>query len=163
MARTQAWAKGPDGQDLIRNQFKSFNLQPLEVVLATDQAPKRENSKTGCVQECCRFEYRSNYQCNTEAHSSTRIKDAGIAIRHSRGYIISILQGLEVGWRGWKRCVHRQEIIKMVQFRPKITKIKVSTFWMSGKSTDSRRRPMPACSRVSFKQSRLSFCDIWPR
>ena len=29
--------------------------------------------------------------------SSTRIKDAGIAIRHSRGYIISILQGLESG------------------------------------------------------------------
>ena len=31
---------------------------------------------------------------------STRIKDAGIAIRHSRGYIISILQGLEMGWKG---------------------------------------------------------------
>ena len=30
---------------------------------------------------------------------STRIKDAGIAIRHSRGYIISILQGPEMGWR----------------------------------------------------------------
>ena len=29
---------------------------------------------------------------------STRIKDAGIAIRHSRGYIISILQGPERGW-----------------------------------------------------------------
>ena len=25
--------------------------------------------------------------------------------RHSRGYIISILQGLEMGWRGWRRCV----------------------------------------------------------
>ena len=33
------------------------------------------------------------------------IKDAGIAIRHSRGCIISILQGLEMGWRGWSRCV----------------------------------------------------------
>ena len=33
--------------------------------------------------------------------SSTRIKDAGIAIRHSRGYIISILQGPEMGWRWW--------------------------------------------------------------
>ena len=31
---------------------------------------------------------------------STRIKDAGIAIRHSRGYIISILQGPEMGLRG---------------------------------------------------------------
>ena len=68
-----------------------------------------------------------------------------------------------MGWRGWKQCVHRQEIIKMDQFRPEITKIKVSTFWMSGKSTDSRRRPIPASSLVSFKQSRLSFCDIWPR
>ena len=27
---------------------------------------------------------------------STRIKDAGIAIRHSQGYIISILQGPEM-------------------------------------------------------------------
>ena len=32
--------------------------------------------------------------------SSTRIKDAGIAIRHSQGYIVSILQGPEMGWRG---------------------------------------------------------------
>ena len=39
---------------------------------------------------------------------------------------------------------------KMCQFGPQITKIKVSTFWMSGKSTDSRRRPMPAFSLVSF-------------
>ena len=29
---------------------------------------------------------------------------------------------------------------KMGQFRPKITKIRVSTFWMSGKITDFRRR-----------------------
>ena len=35
------------------------------------------------------------------AQNSTRIKDAGIAIRHSRGYTFSILQGLEMGWRGW--------------------------------------------------------------
>ena len=57
---------------------------------------------------------------------STRIKDAGIAIRHSRGYIISILQGLEMGWRGWTWCVPSQEIIKMGQFRTKIIKMKVS-------------------------------------
>merc|ERR1711965_739649 len=37
---------------------------------------------------------------------STRIEDAGIAIRHSRGYIISILQGPEMGLRGWTWCVH---------------------------------------------------------
>ena len=30
-----------------------------------------------------------------------RIKDAGIVIRHSRGYIISRLQCPERGWRGW--------------------------------------------------------------
>ena len=30
---------------------------------------------------------------------STQIKDAGIAIHHSRGYIISILQGPEMGRR----------------------------------------------------------------
>ena len=37
---------------------------------------------------------------------STRIKDAGKAIRHSQGYIIfPIPQGLEMGWRGWNRCV----------------------------------------------------------
>merc|ERR1711965_190764 len=95
---------------------------------------------------------RWNDTARSTATLSTRIKDAGIASRHSRGYIISILQGLETGWRGMKWCVHSQEIVKMGQFRFKITKIKVSTFWMSGKSTDSRRRPMPACSLVSFKQ-----------
>ena len=46
--------------------------------------------------------------------SSTRIKDAGIAIRHSQGYIISILQGLEMGWRGWKWCVRGLKIMKKV-------------------------------------------------
>ena len=30
---------------------------------------------------------------------------------------------------------------KMNKIIPKVTKIRVSTFWMSGKSTDSRRRP----------------------
>ena len=34
-------------------------------------------------------------------------------------------------------------LFKMGQFRPKITKIKVSTFWMSGKIPDFRRR-LPA-------------------
>ena len=34
-----------------------------------------------------------------------------------------------------------RKTIKKSQFRLKITKIRVSTFWMSGKSTDSRRRP----------------------
>ena len=43
---------------------------------------------------------------------STRIKDAGIAIRHSRGYIISILQGLEMGWKGRTWCVQDDKIIK---------------------------------------------------
>ena len=36
--------------------------------------------------------------------------------------IISILQDLEIGWRGWSGCVHSQEIVKMDQFRYKITK-----------------------------------------
>ena len=36
-----------------------------------------------------------------------------------------------MGWKGWKPCVHRQEIIKMDQFRSKITKIRVSLFRMS--------------------------------
>ena len=34
-------------------------------------------------------------------HLSTRIVDAGIAIRYSQGYITSFLQDLEMGWRGW--------------------------------------------------------------
>ena len=37
----------------------------------------------------------------------------------------------------------RRILFKMGQFRPKITKIRVSTFWMSGKIPDSRRR-LPA-------------------
>ena len=32
-------------------------------------------------------------------------------------------------------------LFKMNQYRPEIIKIRVSTFWMSRKSTDSRRRP----------------------
>ena len=35
----------------------------------------------------------------------------------------------------------RKILLKLIQFRPKITEIRVSTSRMSGKSTDSRRRP----------------------
>ena len=35
----------------------------------------------------------------------------------------------------------RQILCKMSRFRCKINKIRVSTFWMSGKLTDSRWRP----------------------
>ena len=45
------------------------------------------------------------------SHLSTRIKDAGIAIRHSREYIVSILQGPEMGWRGWANvATHKKEV-----------------------------------------------------
>ena len=130
---------------------------------------------------------------------STRIKDAGIAIRHSRGYIISILKGPERGWRGCTRLVHthKKEVVplkktcfcyrkhiedvnqdqktapdllesmirftrlakeelqrilmKMNQFRSKIQDSRVCSFQMSGKSTDSRRRPTQPSRLVSFK------------
>ena len=35
----------------------------------------------------------------------------------------------------------RRISFNMRQFRPEIIKIRVSTFWMSGQSTESRRRP----------------------
>ena len=46
---------------------------------------------------------------------STRIKDAGIAVRHSRGHITSILQGPEMRWRGWALVGdrHKKEIDPM--------------------------------------------------
>ena len=37
---------------------------------------------------------------------STRIKDAGIAIRHSQRYTFSILQGPETDLREWNRWLH---------------------------------------------------------
>ena len=40
--------------------------------------------------------------------------------------------------------------------------INLSTFWMSGNLTDSRRRPMPACLPVIFKHPRPVFCNTWP-
>merc|ERR1712078_938308 len=43
-------------------------------------------------------------------------------------------------------------LFKMNQFRPKIIKIRVSTFWMSGESTDSRRRATQPVSPASFKR-----------
>ena len=43
----------------------------------------------------------------------------------------------------------RRKTKKMSQFRPQITKIRISTFWMSRKSTDSRRRPTQPSRPVS--------------
>ena len=41
----------------------------------------------------------------------------------------------------------RRILFKMGQFSPKITKIKVCSFWMSGKIPDSRRRLLQEQSR----------------
>ena len=40
---------------------------------------------------------------------STRIKDAGIAIRHSQGYTFSILQGPETDLREWNRWIRKHK------------------------------------------------------
>ena len=45
----------------------------------------------------------------------------------------------------------RRKTVKMSQFRPEITRIRVSTFCKSGKVTDSRRRPTQHTSLVRFK------------
>ena len=45
----------------------------------------------------------------------------------------------------------RRILMKMSQYRPEIIKTRASTFWMSGKSTDSRRRPTQPSRLVSFK------------
>ena len=59
------------------------------------------------------FMYEQHLRRTKQIQLSTRIKDAGIAIRHSRGYIVSILQGPERGWRSrvreriWRPCSSR--------------------------------------------------------
>ena len=45
----------------------------------------------------------------------------------------------------------RRILFKEIQKRPKTIKIRVSTFWMSGKSTDSRQRPTQPSRLVSCK------------
>ena len=69
----------------------------------------------------CRQSFKKQNACMNKS-SSTRIKDAGIAIRHSRGYMISILQGPEMGRRGGHQgdktaniCITRQIRIQKMQ------------------------------------------------
>ena len=63
----------------------------------------------------------------------------------------------------------RRILSKISQYRPKIIKIRVSTFWMSGKSTDSRRRPTQPPRQVGFKPitafqtpKNPKICGFWP-
>ena len=50
---------------------------------------------------------------------STRIKDAGIAIRHSQGYTSSILQALEMDWRDvgdvWHQVDPKKKTIFLIE------------------------------------------------
>ena len=62
-----------------------------------------------------------------------------------------------MGWRGLAAVAPP---FKMGQFRPKINEIRVSTFWRSGNPMFSHRRPMPACSPVSFEHPQPFFCKI---
>ena len=63
----------------------------------------------------------------------------------------------------------RRILFKMGQYSPKIIKIRVSTFWMSGKSTDFRRRPTQPPRQVGFKPitafqtlKNPKICGFWP-
>ena len=51
----------------------------------------------------------------------------------------------------------------MDRFRSKITRIRVSTFWMSGKSTDSQRRSTLPSRPISFKPIMVSETPINPK
>ena len=147
-----------------------------------------------------------------QAIFSTRIKDAGIAIRHSRGRILFYTAGSRNGLervvgdgpRGWTsgdadtkrkltlRKIHffvmekyiedvrqkekdvpdllesimrptwlvneelRPNLMKMTQFRPKIQKIKVSTFWIP------EIRCFPAGGQCQASRPQV-LSNIWPR
>ena len=59
----------------------------------------------------------SKHAVRQQTPSSTRIKDASIAIRHSRGYTSSILQRPEMDFREWTRCVDTQQKQKTISKR----------------------------------------------
>ena len=74
-------------------------------------------------------------------------------------YIGDVKQGSKIGPDLVESIIRRTVLAKvelrrisskLSQFRLKITKVKVSTFWMSAKSTDCRRRPTQQASLVSF-------------
>ena len=85
---------------------------------------------------------------------STSIKDAGIAIRHSQEYTLSILQGPEMDSRWWTQLIPTKSK-KIVAFESAIAKIKVSKFWMSEKCMDSCRSPTQQAHPVNFN-------PFWP-
>ena len=43
---------------------------------------------------------------------SIHIREAGIAVFHSRGDTIPILQGLEIGWRGYTHTHTQEEVVR---------------------------------------------------
>ena len=142
----------------IRDRFRSDTFPNATFGLGS--RPPSEVSKLGLVQLVQNNRMYYTPPLIWWMIFSTRIKDAGIAIRHSRGRILFHTAGCRNGLKGLDSKGTRP---KMDQFESKITKIKVSVFWMSGIRMFSRRRPMPACSPVSFKQSRPFSCNIWPR
>ena len=77
---------------------------------------------------------------------SKHIEDAKQGQKVAPDLVESIMKG-----SGLVKEELRRISCKMRQFRSKITKITVSTFWMSGKSTDSCRRPTQPSRLVSFK------------
>ena len=95
--------------------LSSLDLGFLEAALAADLITARNlrivkiSRVAGSKQNSIEPLLRKTCVCKI---FSTRIKDAGIAIRHSRGYVTSILQGLEMGLREWTRCVpgHKKQV-----------------------------------------------------
>ena len=82
---------------------------------------------------------------------SIRIQDAGIAIRHSRGYFPSILQGPERNWRG-AQCL-REEIAEAQWAVIKVSASAASqTAWELDGSASADQCPLESCPPGALMQ-----------
>ena len=72
-------------------------------------------------------------------------------VKHDQKPVLDLLEPIIRPTDPVKEALQRI-LFKMSQYRPEIIKLRVSTFWMSGKSMDSRRRPPQPRRLVSFRQ-----------
>ena len=89
---------------------KWFAFHPFASRTAPSRPPKKQNTSLGAG--------RRHLHLSSLCFQPAGIRDAGIAIYHSRGYIISILQGPEMSWRGCTSGGHTQKLKISVPIHP---------------------------------------------
>ena len=146
-----------------RRPGASLGLGPLDSVIksaapAADLITASKSFREGCASSPLDHDSPKLVQKSLKMFS-TRIKDAGIAIRHSRGGILFYTAGSRNGLKGWTSGLETTKIVITRHIRiPKIHSTREIRYQGGAKPLG----PVPS-SKTAWKRARNPKMRVWAR